>query len=443
MGKVLDDVLSKVVFINTKEHQNHFDLMILESRYGTTYYKFENERLYNIFLKNVEILNILQKDICDLEPAMITDFETNGDYKDVLIPGVFSFLWRARTIEPLRVIPLNDEDNIDILAKRALDSKQDVKLKIRKPLHKHAKKIANQYGVKFVVSGDECFFSCAEKRMSVYSRIQKAIADGLDYIEFSEKEVSAPTVRVYVSGMNTSGSNFSVSTVGNKITVYLKKKPENHVNYNKLIKAFNAVSVEVGHEKALNLTLKLYNEQKNKFYQEDTEQPYNPDTGHPADDEHDETEEFRYLSQIDDKFASQETEDEDEGYGVTIDNPEFGEKIKRIAENIEQKKIEQPYEISEVTGYRKIKLPPELENEQPLTEEDLSWVKSVRPEPKTYYNPDADGSNFINDPDFQPNEQGEFWATVDGKRVWMDDMGDYISEAEKLERDSRHEDDDF
>jgi len=73
-------------------------------------------------------------------------------------------------------------------------------------------------------SGNSMVFNGRKKQESAYKRIEGAMADGLEFIEFDSSEINPQTIRVYVSQLNIfSNKQMRVSVKDSKITVYFKK----------------------------------------------------------------------------------------------------------------------------------------------------------------------------------------------------------------------------
>ena len=159
-----------------------------------------------------------------ISPA-IEDYEIEGGWGQREIPDAYrvSMLNSRLTIPILKLDDLIIEESIT----ECLTSKSTTELNISEELFKYASKIAKSKKVKASLSQQgKLVLDARDRSKSVFQQITDARDRGDECIYFDPKKVTAPTVRVYVSGMNydTSKDKIRVSMVGGLICVRFKER---------------------------------------------------------------------------------------------------------------------------------------------------------------------------------------------------------------------------
>lgn len=368
MSDIIKAITKDKKIINEK---NFFDFF-KSLRYGQNFAEFDNPCLLKSF-EYVNTLNSVWPGIIEIKPAVVDDI-VDGDYESVEIEGLWAVKWMNRGLDPKEFVVSDSEIYLWEAASEALKGKKIISFAIRDEFFKKAKKYANKLGIKFVSDANGQGFDAREKAKSVYARIRQAHAGGLDSIEFDESEASAPTIRVYVSGMNSGPEKFSVSTIGGKITVYFKKPTPEDTAKKKTLHFFASLQYEIGLERSIEVFREVASEKE-------------WDTVVVSD-----------KSDID-------TEEADRS--LFEDNSPI-EYHSIIAKEQKEKRI---HEDDGSDFFFEDEKPAHAAQSPEKPKAIFYKIDPEEPEP---------GSHLVEDEDFDPDEFGGYWKTIDGKRVYID-----------------------
>lgn len=336
--------------------------------YGSIFFRYDSDDIATIARRAFEVINLAYGNALREVPGVETRTE-NGSWVEYPMDGVFRISWAVRGESPNLG---NDDYSFEWIAEKAFNNKVFISLKINEKLHKQASRKANRLGIKFGHNPEGSYFDGRTKRKPIFRQIQDAYASGAESIEFDSNEISASSVRCYASQLGSlMDRKFSVSAQSGKIVVRFKEMTAEDRISQEMYKMFDSVSMELGLERALEKFAEMVND---KTW----------DTVVVSD-----------KTDIDIEEADRSLYEEN--------SPIEYHSIKA-----EESKV---IEDDDSDFY--------FESEKPAS------VEQAPEKPKAiFYKIDPDepdpGAHLIEDEDFDPDEFGGYWKTVDGKKVYID-----------------------